>query len=52
MHGPPWDFSATPARIGIAPEPGEHNEAVLTEVGYTAVEIQGFRDRKVIREPP
>ncbi len=48
VHGSPWNFSATPARIGIAPELGEHNEAVLTELGYSAAEIQGFRDRKVI----
>ena len=48
VHGSPWHFSETPARIGVAPELGEHNEAVLKEVGYSAVEIQGFRDRKVI----
>ena len=48
MHGSPWNFSETPARVGIAPRLGEHNEAVLTELGYSAAEIQGFRDRKVI----
>ena len=48
VHGSPWHFSETPARIGIAPEVGEHNEAVLKEIGYSAAEIQGFRDRKVI----
>jgi len=48
VHGSPWNFSETPARIGIAPELGEHNEAVLTELGYSTAEIQGFRDRKVI----
>jgi len=48
VHGSPWNFSETPARIGIAPELGEHNEAVLTELGYSAAEIRGFRDRKVI----
>jgi crotonobetainyl-CoA:carnitine CoA-transferase CaiB-like acyl-CoA transferase len=48
VHGSPWNFSETPARIGIAPELGEHNEAVLKELGYSAAEIQGFRDRKVI----
>ncbi|HEV7391506.1 MAG TPA: CoA transferase, partial [Burkholderiales bacterium] len=48
VHGSPWNFSETPARIGIAPELGEHNEAVLKEIGYSAAEIQGFRDRKVI----
>ena len=48
VHGSPWNFSETPARIGIAPELGEHNEAVLTEIGYSAAEIRGFRERKVI----
>jgi crotonobetainyl-CoA:carnitine CoA-transferase CaiB-like acyl-CoA transferase len=48
VHGSPWQFSETPARIGIAPELGEHNEAVLTGIGYSAAEIQGFQDRKVI----
>ncbi len=48
VHGSPWNFSETPARIGIAPELGEHNEAVLMDIGYSAAEIQGFRDRKMI----
>ena len=48
VHGSPWHFSETPAQIGVAPELGEHNEAMLTEVGYSTAEIQGFRDRKVI----
>ena len=48
VHGSPWNFSETPAQIGIAPELGEHNDAVLREIGYSAAEIQGFRDRKVI----
>ena len=48
VHGSPWQFSETPARVGVAPELGEHNDAVLKEVGYSAAEIQGFRDRKVI----
>ena len=48
VHGSPWNFSETPAQIGIAPELGEHNDAVLREIGYSAQEIQGFRDRKVI----
>jgi crotonobetainyl-CoA:carnitine CoA-transferase CaiB-like acyl-CoA transferase len=48
VHGSPWQFSETPAKVGIAPELGEHNEDVLKEIGYSAVEIQGFRDRKVI----
>ena len=48
VHGSPWQFSETPAKIGVAPKLGEHNDAVLQEAGYSAAEIQGFRDRKVI----
>ena len=48
VHGSPWHFSETPARIGTAPELGEHNESILTDLGYSAAEIQGFRERKVI----
>jgi crotonobetainyl-CoA:carnitine CoA-transferase CaiB-like acyl-CoA transferase len=48
VHGSPWQFSETPAKIGVAPELGEHNDAVLKEIGYSAAEIQGFRERKVI----
>ncbi len=48
VHGSPWQFSETPAKIGVAPELGEHNDAVLKEVGYSAAEIQGLRARKVI----
>ncbi|MCC6530960.1 MAG: CoA transferase [Burkholderiales bacterium] len=48
VHGSPWEFSETPARIGIAPELGEHNDAVLTELGYSGAEIQTFRDNKII----
>ena len=48
VHGSPWQFSETPAKIGLAPELGEHNDAVLKEVGYSAADIQGLRERKVI----
>ena len=48
VHGSPWNFSETPARFGIAPELGEHNDAVLAELGYSAADIKGLRERKVI----
>ncbi len=48
VHGTPWKFSETPAKIGVAPELGEHNEEVLARVGYSAAEIQGLRDRGII----
>ncbi|MDP2333921.1 MAG: CoA transferase [Reyranella sp.] len=48
VHGTPWQFSETPARPGIAPELGEHNDAVLGGVGYSAEEIGDFRKRRII----
>jgi crotonobetainyl-CoA:carnitine CoA-transferase CaiB-like acyl-CoA transferase len=48
VHGSPWHFSETPPRIGVAPELGEHTEAVLKEIGYSAGDIQRFRERNVI----
>ncbi len=48
VHGSPWRFSETPANIGIAPELGEHNEPILTGLGYSEAEIQQFRDKKII----
>lgn len=48
VHGSPWRFSETPARLGIAPGLGEHNEAVLTELGYSSDAIADLADRGVI----
>jgi crotonobetainyl-CoA:carnitine CoA-transferase CaiB-like acyl-CoA transferase len=48
VHGSPWQFSETPAKPGMAPELGAHNDDVLAELGYTPAQIEGFRERKVI----
>lgn len=48
VHGTPWQFSETPARIGVAPELGADNDAVLGELGYSAEQIAVFRERKII----
>src|SRR5205814_6034854 len=32
VHGTPWQFSETPARIGIAPELGADNHEILAEL--------------------
>jgi crotonobetainyl-CoA:carnitine CoA-transferase CaiB-like acyl-CoA transferase len=48
VHGTPWQFSETPAKPGIAPELGEHNDAVLGELGYSADQICDLRKRHVI----
>jgi crotonobetainyl-CoA:carnitine CoA-transferase CaiB-like acyl-CoA transferase len=48
VHGTPWRFSKTPARPGIAPELGEHNESVLGGLGYDAAAIAELKKRGVI----
>jgi CoA:oxalate CoA-transferase len=48
VHGTPWQFSETPAKIGIAPELGEHNNEVLCSLGYSEAQIADFKARKVI----
>src|SRR5467141_1021635 len=44
VHGSPWQFSETPARIGIAPELGEHNVPILTRLGYNEAQIQELKE--------
>ena len=48
VHGTPWRFSETPARIGVAPELGADNDAVLAGLGYSSAQIRDLRDRKII----
>ena len=48
VHGSPWQFSETPAKIGIAPGLGEHNEEVLGSLGYDSGQIADLKSRKVI----
>jgi crotonobetainyl-CoA:carnitine CoA-transferase CaiB-like acyl-CoA transferase len=48
VHGSPWHFSETPSHAGIAPELGAHNDEILTELGYSPAQIEGFRERKII----
>ena len=48
VHGSPWQFSETPARIGTAPELGADNDAVLAELGYAPAQIRDLRGRKII----
>jgi formyl-CoA transferase len=45
----PVILSRTPSRlVSAAPEYGEHNDEVLTEVGYSADEIAALRAKKAI----
>ena len=48
VHGTPWQFSETPAKPGIAPELGQHNESILCELGYGADAIADLKKRGVI----
>jgi crotonobetainyl-CoA:carnitine CoA-transferase CaiB-like acyl-CoA transferase len=48
VHGTPWRFSETPAKPGIAPELGEHNDAVLEGLGYDKAAIADLKKRGVI----
>ena len=48
VHGTPWKFSKTPANIKRAPKLGEHNSEILSSLGYTKGEIEGFKDDKII----
>ena len=48
VHGTPWKFSKTPANIKRAPKLGEHNTEILSGLGYTKDEIEGFKDDKII----
>src|SRR5215470_15386993 len=45
VHGSPWQFSQTPPKIGIAPELGQHNDEVLSRIGYTPAQIADLRER-------
>ena len=38
----------TPAKPGIAPELGDHNDAALAELGYSPAEVADLRARKII----
>ena len=47
--GQPIELSRTPWSIRSAtPEPGEHTDAVLAELGYSAEEIAGLRASRVV----
>jgi len=46
--GFPWKFHKTPARAGIAPELGEHNNEVYKGLGYSDADIEQLKKEGVI----
>ncbi len=46
--GFPWKFSKTIPQAGIAPELGEHNNEVLSSLGYSEKDIQDLKAQGVI----
>ncbi|HVV94118.1 MAG TPA: CoA transferase [Hyphomicrobiales bacterium] len=49
LVGQPVHLSRTPSKLETAtPENGEHSQAILEELGFSAAEIAGFRDRGAV----
>ena len=48
VHGTPWKFSKTPAKIKTAPKLGEHNSNILINLGYSKEEIESLIENKII----
>ena len=48
VHGTPWKFSKTPAKIKTAPKLGEHNSNILINLGYSEEEIESLIENKII----
>jgi crotonobetainyl-CoA:carnitine CoA-transferase CaiB-like acyl-CoA transferase len=47
--GFPWKFSKTPAKAGIAPELGEHNEEIYKgRLGYSDADLEQFKKEGII----
>jgi crotonobetainyl-CoA:carnitine CoA-transferase CaiB-like acyl-CoA transferase len=46
--GFPWKFHKTPAKAGIAPELGEHNNEVYKGLGYSKADIEQLKKEGVI----
>ena len=50
--GLPFRFNNTPAAIAPPPKLGQHNEAILTELGYTTEEIATLYEANTIATAP
>ena len=50
--GLPFRFDTTPAAVSPPPKLGQHNAAILTELGYTPAEIASLYDSHTIATTP
>ena len=48
IHGSPWKFSETPSTPGFAPELGEHNDEILSSLGYTDSQVEELQKIEAI----
>jgi formyl-CoA transferase len=49
LVGQAVSLSRTPSRLAIpSPDPGEHTDAILGELGYSDSEIAGLRERRIV----
>ena len=48
IHGSPWKFSETPSRPGFAPDLGEHNDEILSSLGYTDSQVEELQKIEAI----
>jgi len=49
LQAPPVTLSRTPGGVRTpAPDTGEHNDEILTELGYSTADIASLRNDKVI----
>ena len=48
IHGSPWQFSETPSNPGFAPGLGEHNNEILSSIGYSESQIKDLQDMNAI----
>ncbi len=48
VHGSPWRFSETPAKLGRAPKLGQNTAEILGGLGYSEAEIAALAERNVI----